>query len=422
MKKFFVLCLTSIIALHPVISIGVEVNPFLERERMEIREVATSPSEITKKETVKEERPTYASGEILVKWKDKVTEPSIRLMHSRKRTAVIETFYATHERERKVEVVRIREGQSVAEAVKEFRNNPLVEHAQPNYLFFLQTTPSFPNDLDFGKLWGLHNTGQTVGGIVGTTDADIDAPEAWAIPVTGSSAVIIAVTDTGVDYLHPDLNDNMWLNPGEIPGNLIDDDLNGFIDDIHGWDFFYHDNNPMDGDGHGTHVAGTIAAEGNNAIGVAGVMWDAQIMALQIFDTTGWFAATLSDIISAINYSVTEGAHIINASWGGGPGVDAPGDFLRDAIEAAGEKGVLFVAAAGNRGDDNAIHPMFPASYTLPNIISVAATNNRDELALFSNFGSTSVHVAAPGVDIWSAMPGNLYGYMSGTSMAAHLM
>ncbi|MCL0042741.1 S8 family serine peptidase, partial [Thermodesulfovibrionales bacterium] len=347
---------------------------------------------------------TYVPGEILVKRKDWADEFSIQQMHLRKGAKVVNTFYATHRKERTIQRVRLREGQTVEEALRQYRRNPLVAHAQPNYLFRMQT---IPDDTRFSELWGLHNTGQAVGGVSGIYDADIDAPEAWGI-TTGSPDVIIAVIDTGVNYLHPELVGNMWINIDETPGDGIDNDGNGFTDDIHGWDFFDNDNSPMDFHGHGTHVAGTIAASGNNAAGITGVMWEAQIMALKITGVKA-FAAT-SDIVQAINYAVEEGAHIINASWGGYVGTDAPGDALRDAIEAAGIAGVLFVAAAGNDANDNDTIPMFPASYSLDNIISVAATDQHDNLTPWSNYGATSVDVAAPGVSVLSTIPTFSYG------------
>ncbi|MCL0068911.1 S8 family serine peptidase [Thermodesulfovibrionales bacterium] len=354
---------------------------------------------------------TYVPGEILVKWKDWADEFSIQQMHLRKGAKVVNTFYATHRKERTIQQVRLKEGQTVKEALRQYRRNPLVAHAQPNYLYRMQTIPQkFPNDPRFitEELWGLHNTGQAVGGVSGIYDADIDAPEAWGI-TTGLSDVIIAVIDTGVNYNHPELDGNMWTNPAELTGVTgVDDDENGFIDDIRGWDFFDNDNDPMDFCGHGTHVAGTIAAQGNNLAGITGVMWEAQIMALKISGVKA-FAAT-SDIVQAINYAVAEGAHIINASWGGYVGTDAPGDALRDAIEDAGTAGVLFVAAAGNDGTCNDATPFFPASYSLDNIISVAATNQHDNLTPWSNYGATSVDVAAPGVSVLSTIPTFSYG------------
>ena len=266
----------------------------------------------------------------------------------------------------------------------------------------------------FGSLYGLHNTGQSGG----TTDADIDAPAAWDI-TTGSDTVVVAVIDTGVDYTHPDLNDNIWTNSGEIAGNSIDDDANGVIDDIHGANFLgtgAPNGNPMDDNSHGTHVAGTIGAEGNNNLGVVGVAWDVKIMALKFLDSGG--SGSIADAIEAFDYATLMrtqygvNIRITSNSWGGGPYTQA----LYDAIEAGGAAGILTVAAAGNGGGDAT--GFYPAAYDSPYIVSVAATDRNDLYASFSNYGATTVDLAAPGVDILSTFPGASYGTISGTSMA----
>lgn len=303
-------------------------------------------------------------------------------------------------------------GMSTAQAIALLADDPAIEYIEPDYLVYAvrpqqsaSDTTRIPNDPRFRELWGMHNTGQTGG----TPGADIDAPQAWMITTGGD--VIVGVIDSGVDYRHPDLADNMWRNPGEIPGNGIDDDRNGFVDDVYGWDFFSNDNDPMDGDGHGTHVAGTIAARGDNNVGVAGVNWQARIMALRFLGPTG---GTTSNAIRAIDYARTMGAHLTNNSWGGGGFSTA----LRDAIAATGEAGMLFLAAAGNDGQDTDRLPHYPSGYDLDNIISVAATDHNDRLASFSNFGLTTVDLAAPGVSILSTTPSNSYSLFSGTSMA----
>lgn len=299
---------------------------------------------------------------------------------------------------------------------------PGYEYAEPNYLIQVD---SVPNDTQFTALWGMENTGQSVGGTLGTVDADIDAPEAWDIS-TGSSEVIVAVIDTGVDYTHPDLAANMWTNPSEIPGNGIDDDANGFVDDIHGWDFAYDDSDPMDGYGHGTHVAGTIGALGNNDTGVVGVNWNVQIMALKFLNDSG--SGYTSDAVDALNYATRMcrdfGVNIklTSNSWGGGGYSQA----LNDAIQASGDAGMLFIAAAGNAGSNNDASRYYPASYSLENIVAVAATDPGDGLAksaqfgstFNSNYGATTVDLGAPGVGILSTTPNNTYSTYNGTSMA----
>ena len=265
-----------------------------------------------------------------------------------------------------------------------------------------------PNDPGFNQLWGLHNTGQSGG----TPDADIDAPEAWDIQ-TGNPNLVIGVIDTGVDYNHPDLVGNIWTNPGEIANDGIDNDNNGYIDDVRGWDFAYNDNNPSDVDGHGTHVSGTIAGKGNNGVGVTGVAWNAKIMPVKFLNDSG--SGTLSNAILAIDYATAKGVKLTNNSWGGGGYSQA----LYDSINAAGNAGALFIAAAGNSAQNADVNPMYPAGYNLANIISVASTTRTDALSSFSNYGLTSVDLGAPGSDIYSTTPNNTYSTYNGTSMAS---
>ncbi|MCC5789960.1 MAG: S8 family serine peptidase [Opitutales bacterium] len=275
----------------------------------------------------------------------------------------------------------------------------MVAAAHPNVI--LHTTETIPNDLD-SALWGLRNTGQDGG----TPGADISAPEAWSIH-TGSSNVVVAVIDTGIDYRHPDLAANMWTNPDpEAP-------------DEYGYDFFNNNPDPLDDGGHGTHVAGTIGAVGNNNLGIVGVNWDVSLMAIKFLSGRG--SGTLADGVDAIYYAVDNGAHVINASWGA---VGDPNDTsfpLYQAVEHALQSGVSFVAAAGNSGNDNAVDPVVPGAYPLheEGLISVAAGNRNDGLAPFSNYGATTVDLAAPGVDIYSTYINNTYRNANGTSMAA---
>jgi hypothetical protein len=302
-------------------------------------------------------------------------------------------------------------GAAAGEVLDWATGSPWVDYVEPDFAF---STAATPDDPSFMQLWGLHNTGQS-GGVA---DADIDALEAWDI-TTGSRDVVIAVIDTGVDYTHPDLAANMWTNPGEIPGDGLDNDGNGFVDDVYGWDFANNDSNPMDDNEHGTHVAGTIGAVGGNARGVAGVNWQVSIMALKFL--TGGGSGSTSDAVAAINYATRMrrdfGINIVatNNSWGGG----GASTSLRQAIEAGGAAGILFVAAAGNESNDNDASPSYPASYTSEAVLSVAASDRSNRMAGFSNFGARSVDLAAPGVSIYSTTPGNRYASFSGTSMAA---
>lgn len=276
-------------------------------------------------------------------------------------------------------------------------------YAEPQFVYYPSRSVN-----DYGDyMWGLNNTGLG-GGIQG---ADIDAFAAWDLS-TGED-VVVAVIDTGMDVRHDDLIPNLWTNPGEIAGNGIDDDGNGYIDDVNGYDFVNRDADPDDNDAHGTHVAGSVAARGDDGYGVPGVAFEAKIMSLKFMDR-GW-GGTASAAAEAINYAVNNGAHIINASWGG-PGSSYA---IRNAIAYARSRGVLFVTAAGNEGLNNDSYASYPANYDLDNIVSVAASDRRDGLASFSNYGSSRVDLAAPGVDIVSTLPGDTWGYMDGTSMAS---
>jgi subtilisin family serine protease/subtilisin-like proprotein convertase family protein len=309
-------------------------------------------------------------------------------------------------------------GQDLAtRALLALQNHPFIEYAEHNYLHYIDLT--IPNDPDFDELWGLHNDGQSGG----TSDADIDAPEAWDI-TTGSSEVIVGVIDTGVDYTHEDLADNMWTNPGEIVGDGVDNDGNGYVDDIHGWNTITESGDPMDDHWHGTHCSGTIGAVGNNVynddkrvVGV-GVNWRVKIIAIKFLNSGA--SGTTGDAIEAINYSLAlknNGVNIrvLSNSWGGG----GFSQGLYDAITDAHTAGMLFVAAAGNNnGLDNDTFPHYPSSYPHDNVVAVASTDHNDNLSGFSNIGPTTVDLGAPGSSIFSTLPGNGYGTSSGTSMA----
>jgi len=377
----------------------------------------------------------YKEGEILVRFKAGIPERQVNALFN---YAGARVFLSSRQYKNPIvpDLYWLKADDKKMSKVLSFLNSrPEVIYAEPNYIWKVVATP---NDPDFSKLWGLHNIGQTGG----TPDADIDAPGAWNY-TKGSKSVIIAVVDTGVDYTHPDLSRNMWRNPGEIPGNGIDDDNNGIVDDVYGINVVGIDpegpgcgsgsrptaGDPMDDYGHGTHVAGTIGAYGNNAEGVVGVNWKVSIMAVKFLGADG--SGTTSGAILGLQYvkmMKDRGYNIIatSNSWGGGSYSRA----LRDAIEGLMASGILFVAAAGNDASDNDQVPTYPANYDLPNIISVAATDHNDELAYFSNYGRRSVDVGAPGVDIYSTCspslymcydpsnPTSRYAYASGTSMA----
>lgn len=315
---------------------------------------------------------------------------------------------------------RLPAGADVLATADALKKLPGVAYAEPNWKVSVgdvSVESTLPNDPRLVDLWGLNNTGQ----LGGTVDADIDAPEAWDIS-TGSSSIVVGVIDTGIDYNHPDLAANIWTNPGEIAGNGLDDDANGYIDDIHGYDFANGDGDPMDDQYHGTHVAGTIGATGNNGVGVVGVNWNVKMMALKFLDASG--NGDTADAVAAINYATMMRGRGVNImltsnSWGGGGYSQA----MQDAINASGAAGMLFVAAAGNGGadnigDDNDALPNYPSNYTGGNVMAVAALNRNDGLAGFSNFGVSTVDLGAPGVATWSTAPNNAYLSLSGTSMA----
>jgi subtilisin family serine protease len=364
----------------------------------------------------------YKEGELLVKFKSDVVTASSLKVHQAVGGSVVKKYNIVPN----LELVTLPKGVSVQEAIQNYMSDPNVEYAEPNYRRCLA---KIPNDTYFRNQWALHNDGTYANG---TPNADIDAPEAWEIS-TGTRNIIIAVLDSGIDYNHPDLVGNIWKNQGET--NCFDDvdnDGNGYKDDCSGWDFANGDNDPMDDEGHGTHVAGVIGARGDNNLGIAGIMWGVQLMPVKIFNpdtelTGSCTSVYASDVVAGIRYAANNGAKVINAS------INGEGYCISEfnAINEANTKGVLFVAAAGNGGtddigDNNDLMPHYPSSYDLPNIISVAATDQDDRRVPFSNYGPNTVHVAAPGVYTFSTVPSGLiqggYGYLeffAGTSMAA---
>ncbi len=361
----------------------------------------------------------YKPGEILVKLKQGVSFHQLQLQHnSETRNLEVVKHFSTLSQLRGQDyfLLKVIDMTDLAETSACAVADSLlaIQEIEAVSLNYTRRLFRVPNDPLFERQWGLHNTGQTALITTGTVGADINAVASWDNN-TGSNEVVIAVIDTGVDYLHEDLRENMWVNPGEIPGNGIDDDANGYIDDVYGYDFAcdvngLNDSDPMGLDSHGTHVAGIIAAKGNNNTGVTGVCWDAKIMAVKTFrPTTPNPYIYISDEIEALEYIVKMKTEhnvnivAINCSYGG-TSFSGP---EKDAIEEAGNAGIIVCAAAGNGGDDgygdnNDQTPEYPASYVLSNIISVAATDPNDQLAGFSNYGINSVDIAAPGAEIKS--------------------
>lgn len=313
--------------------------------------------------------------------------------------------------------LKLKDGMDVDNAASNARQfDAIVEFAEPDYIVTglktaIQVLPT-PNDPGFPSQWALSNVGQN-GGFAG---ADINARAGWQA-TTGANGTIIAVIDTGVDVNHADLSRNLWVNKAEANGrNNDDDDRNGFVDDVQGWNFVNDTKNVNDDHGHGTAMAGIIAAEGNNHLGISGVMWKASILPLKALDSTG--SGAISDVVEAMDYAVVRGASVINCSFG----TSGFSQALLDAINRASVAGVLVVASAGNSAQDLTNSPYYPASYTANNLITVAATTNSDLLAPFSNWGTSSVHIAAPGVDVLTTTPNGKYGTISGTSAAAPLV
>ena len=294
--------------------------------------------------------------------------------------------------------------QDTAAARTAAAESPHIEYMVPNRVFRAESVPDDPR---FSDLWGLDNRGQDGG----RADSDIDAPEAWND--TTGEGVVVAVVDSGIDYTHPDLDGNVWVNTGETPDNGIDDDNNGYVDDYHGYDFVNEDGDPFDDYFHGTHVAGTIAAEANNGQGIAGVAPDAKVMAIKILDFDGF--GTDFDVIQGVEYSILMGVRITNHSYG----TLELSEAVREAFAAAEAAGQLVVTSAGNDGTDNDAEPHYPSGFDFDNIISVAATDRLDQLADFSDYGAITVDLAAPGVEILSLFPDGEYGLLDGTSMAA---
>ena len=356
-------------------------------------------------------RAAFHPGRLLVRFKAGGTRAGQQAVHAAAgATGILKEYHSVAG----LQLVEV-PADSWSAAFAVYANHPDVLYAEPDFAVRITVVP---NDTHFDQLWGMHNTGQTIDGDPGIAGADIRAVEAWDV-WTGDPDFRIAVIDTGVRYDHPDLVGNIWTNPGEIPDNGIDDDGNGYVDDVYGYDFHNDDSDPWDDHGHGTHVSGTIGAVGNNELGVVGVNWQCKIVGVKFIGNDG--VGYTSDAIEAFQYVNDNGIRVSNNSWGSWGYSQA----LRDAIEATQAVGHIAVAAAGNgdmffsNSQNNDTFPAFPASYDLPNIIAVAATTNDDLMAAFSNYGPTTVDLGAPGVRVYSTFRFPAYIFYDGTSMAS---
>lgn len=347
----------------------------------------------------------YVKDELLIKFRGPAAKTTVIHTNARLGLAIVENLRGTGWQRAK-----ITSGEDPKKVAERASLESDIEFAQPNFYYHLQVTPNDP-------LWGTPGTYGL---------GKISAPAAWDL-TTGSSAVVVANIDTGMRYTHQDLAANMWTNPGEIQGNGVDDDNNGFADDYHGYDFFYNDADPVDEHGHGTHVGGTIGAVGNNMLGFVGVNWNVRIMAIKIYNNTG-FGTTSAMLVNAYNYirmMKLRGVNIrvTNNSYAGCDEACGYDQATKDALDAMGNAGILNVFAAGNNGwnNDTVAAPAYPSAYNSPSILSVASSTDTDARSSFSNYGSTTVDLAAPGSGTLSTTrtSDSSYGGSSGTSMAA---
>ncbi|HEY1120526.1 MAG TPA: S8 family serine peptidase, partial [Haloferula sp.] len=344
----------------------------------------------------------YVEGEVLVTFKPTVDAPGADTALARRSLGVAQRFDRLSRHRGRISTLVREKNRGTAKLIAELKADPSVETVEPNYIRHVSAAAS--SDPDFSKLWGLHNTGQTVNGVTGTAGADVRFLEAWPLARQNGPEVVVAVADTGLDPTHPDLAGSLWTNPGEIAGNGIDDDGNGRIDDVHGFDFTGNTGAMSDSGEHGTHVAGTIAANGGNGLGVTGLQFHAKLLPLKV--SSDGDSITSSAVLAAFDYAVDlkeRGVNIvaINASFGGG----SSSTTEQTSIEALRDAGIVLCAAAGNSAANNDTTASYPANYAVSNIISVAALTPANQLASYSNYGATSVDLAAPGSDIYSTMP-----------------
>jgi subtilisin family serine protease/regulation of enolase protein 1 (concanavalin A-like superfamily) len=342
-------------------------------------------------------------GELLVKFNPNATSGQRQAALARAGAKLRKRFARTD-----IEHVEIAAADRVAATATALQSDPAVLYAQPNFVRRIAGA-GVPNDPAWtsNTLWGLTR---------------VSAPQAWSAFPPAARDIVIAVLDTGVNYRHPDLAASSWVNPGEVAGNGLDDDGNGYVDDVHGIDVLNRDSDPMDDNGHGTHTAGIIGAQGDNGVGAVGVAWNPQIVACKFLDAAGNGndAAAITCLEYLIDLKVNRGVNIriANNSWGSLRNPNAAFPYaLRDAIDAAGQAGIVSVFAAGNEGVNDDVTPFDPASFSSPSIVSVAASDEKDGRASFSNYGATTVDIAAPGTDIFSTY-GDGYAYSNGTSMA----
>jgi subtilisin family serine protease len=347
----------------------------------------------------------FRSDRLLIQPKSAGAQAKLSKWHAKQGAKVLRQFPDLGE----AQVIELPPGAEVQAMLARYRESGLVAHAEPDFFVQAHAEPNDPFYAD-GSLWGLNNIGQN-GGLPG---ADIDAPEGWDT-LNDARSIVVAVIDSGIRYTHQDLAANMWRNPGEVPGNGADDDRNGFRDDVHGINALTETGDPNDDNGHGTHVAGIIGAIGNNGLGVTGVAWRVQLMALKFMDATG--NGSVSDAIQCLDYARAKGAHVINASWGS----TNASSLLDKALERARQAGIIVVCSAGNDSRNNDLVPSYPASTPLDNILSVTATTRIDSFYPFGNFGASSVDLAAPGSPIVSTWftSDTAYASSSGSSAAA---
>jgi len=345
----------------------------------------------------------FADGEVLVKFKSGTDSSLVAQTNALVGANLLETLGDLGWIR-----VKLPEDMTVEKAIEDYKKYGEIEAVQPNFYYHLLATPNDPQYTNTG-MYGL---------------SKISAPGAWDL-TTGSSTVVVADIDTGLRYTHEDIAANAWTNPGEINGNGIDDDGNGFIDDYYGYDFRYNDPDPLDENGHGTHTAGTIGAVGNNGIGVTGVNWNVKLMAIKIY-SAGGTDSTSAMLVNAYNYvrlMKTRGVNVrvTNNSYADCPEACGYDQATRDALDALGEAGVLNVFAAGNNSNRHIdTQPLYPASYNLPSILAVASSTSTDARSSFSNIGPISVDLAAPGSSVYSTYnsSNSSYATLSGTSMA----